>query len=466
MKKFILKITAFLILAIVAVMGAACNFVEKKGDSSEEESTVTRPDYYTETALKNSLELSSEVTFESLHTTEYDKIDDVIENTSVDRAVVNIFCTYGNYRSSASGVIVDVDDKVDYGDLEDNVFYIITCHHVVDELPLFVNNSIEIYLPDTNGNNYNDTGYNEYYKFSGNLSHEIKFSSPFGSSVQPTVSFVGGDKSSDIAVLRLFVANDTLASTVVKAKVMSEENSLKLGEKVFAIGNCLGTHPGWLSSGTISDLRCTSTIAGIGEMTLVGIDVATFPGNSGGGLFNMYGELVGITNSGDVVVVEDVNGNAQEVAQRLNYAVPHCLSTDKTADNGFINIAKQLIGSHSTYNFGYVSARKSKIGFTAIISQDMFGEAHVIVASIDDTGYGYKAGLRYGDTIIGISLNDGEERTVSSLNDLSEVISSAAAGDVITFSIIRSRTTALTVSVTMKQYLFFDTGNYTDVIAE
>lgn len=455
MKKFLhIKIAVILMLIAMVGLFSACDFVAKKStDDGSDGSSKTETNYYTETGLISSVKDPSAISFSDLHTDKYDEINEVVAATNVDRAVVTLYCEYGNYKSIGSGVIVNVDDGSDSA-IKNKTFYIITCHHIVDELPDYLNNKITVYIPDNNGNNYDDAGYNNNFSFSGSLTR-----------LKPTsgtraVELVGGDKTSDIAVLKIYVSNDIIAANIVKANVMSEENSLGLGERVFAIGNCLGTHAGWLSSGTISDLKNTFTLKEVGEMTLLGIDVSIFPGNSGGGLFNMYGELVGITNSGDVIEVVDAYGEVESVTQRLNYAIAHYISDG----NGFINIARQLIESCSTYNYGYVSARKEKMKFTAVQNGNGFG-SYVYVATIETDGTAYKAGLRKNDVITEVSLNGKDVQTVSSLSVLNYAIESSKGGDILTMTVSRNNST-FTVSVTMRQYLFCDTGVYTGIIAE
>ena len=100
---------------------------------------------------------------------------------------------------------------------------------------------------------------------------------------------VGADAASDVAVLKIDAEG-------LKPAVFGDSNALSVGEKVAAIGNPLG-----------EDLRATLTdgiISAIGRgvnfngnsMNLLQTNTAINEGNSGGALFNMFGQVIGVTN--------------------------------------------------------------------------------------------------------------------------------------------------------------------------
>ena len=102
--------------------------------------------------------------------------------------------------------------------------------------------------------------------------------------------YLDGDVASDIAMLR--VKTDKVLPKIV----CGSSNSLKVGEDVVAIGNPLGQLGGTVTEGIISALDRNITVDGL-QMTLIQTSAAVNPGNSGGGLFNMAGELIGIVNA-------------------------------------------------------------------------------------------------------------------------------------------------------------------------
>ena len=102
--------------------------------------------------------------------------------------------------------------------------------------------------------------------------------------------YLDGDPSYDIAMLR--VKTDVKFPKVV----CGSSDSLLVGEDVVAIGNPLGQLGGTVTEGIVSALDRTVSIDG-NKMTLIQTSAAVNPGNSGGGLFNMAGELIGIVNA-------------------------------------------------------------------------------------------------------------------------------------------------------------------------
>ena len=145
--------------------------------------------------------------------------------------------------SSGSGVIISTEG------------YILTCHHVVD----------------------------------GAKSVTVQLNS--GSTYQAML--VGSDEKSDLAVLKI---QPTDSEPLTAAK-HGKSGYLVVGERVVAIGNPLGTLGGTVTDGIISATeRQIQTETGT-VMTLLQTNAAINSGNSGGGLFNLKGELVGIVNA-------------------------------------------------------------------------------------------------------------------------------------------------------------------------
>ena len=99
---------------------------------------------------------------------------------------------------------------------------------------------------------------------------------------------------------------------------------MNLGQTVIAIGNPLGELGGTVTDGIISCLAREIAIDGSGTMTLLQTNAAVSPGNSGGGLFDLYGRLIGIVNA-------KFSG---EGVEGISFAIPM---------NTAWSIAKQLI---------------------------------------------------------------------------------------------------------------------------
>ena len=456
MRKSIVKIITVALVIIMAVGLTACDFVSflKTDQGGGTTSGATDFNYSncvadTSVNLPDSLEKAANVVFASSSSDNYADIETAVEQTGVDRAVVSIKTSYttnqGSYAASGSGVIIDVtEDDKNYGADEDNVFYIVTCHHVINDLSDAKSQTVTVYVPDENGRCYDDDGYDDRFKFTGKIG-----GTPSSLSSQSVV-LVGGDLDSDVAVLRLYVSNNTIASKIVKAKVAPDTYKAKLGASVFAIGNPQGTHAGWLSAGHISDVSNIGVVETAGEMELWGIDVEIFPGNSGGGLFNLKGELIGITSSGDAVEIGE-----NTISQRLNYAIPNALSTDKAADKGFINVAKQLIASATDSNYGYVSGRRVKFGITV---ENATGS--VQITEVTEGGLGYSAGLRSGDYITSGKVNSSPSVTINSIADFDSLIKAAKINDTLTITLSRGAFSSSHKQLQILQYYFCNTQQY------
>ena len=118
------------------------------------------------------------------------------------------------------------------------------------------------------------------------------------------VVWVMGDEVTDIAVIKINAQTENAA-------VIGSSASLVAGQQVMVVGNPLGDLGGSVSGGIISAVDRHVTIEGK-EMNLIQLDAAVNPGNSGGGLFDMRGALVGIVNAKSVA--EDVEG--------IGFAIP------------------------------------------------------------------------------------------------------------------------------------------------
>lgn len=109
-----------------------------------------------------------------------------------------------------------------------------------------------------------------------------------GSSME--AKLIGYDAGNDIAVLKV-------DATDLTPVVIGDSSNLNVGDTVTAIGNPLGELTFSLTVGAVSALeREVTTSSGV-TMNLMQTDCAINSGNSGGALFNLYGEVIGITNA-------------------------------------------------------------------------------------------------------------------------------------------------------------------------
>lgn len=229
---------------------------------------------------------------------------------------------------------------------------------------------------------------------------------------------VSTDSYSDIAVL--LVDSDK----ELKCAVFGNSDTLAVGEDVIAIGNPLGELGGSLTDGIISALERNVVIDGT-PMKLLQTNVAVNPGNSGGGLFNMAGELVGIVNA--KYSDYDVEG--------LAFAIPG-------------NTAKSVMTELIEY--GYVKGRPD-LGITVSErTQTYFGmvsETYVIV-----TDPGNNSDIKANDQIYKV-----DDTEISTLANIKSALSGKNVGDKVTLTLYRNRA-FIEVEVTLVEYVPSDTS--------
>jgi len=182
---------------------------------------------------------------------------------------------------------------------------------------------------------------------------------------------VGRDERTDLAVIRINATNLPVAR-------FGDSNELIVGELAIAIGNPLGNLGGTVTDGIISALNRDINIDGE-VMNLLQTSAAVNPGNSGGGLFNSFGELIGIVNAKPM-------GHGIE---GIGFAIP---------SNQVEVISTQLI------EHGFVLGRVA-FGVTTLDISDAFT---AILFGVSQQGlYVYEShpesGLLAGDRIIGIN---------------------------------------------------------------
>ena len=224
-----------------------------------------------------------------------------------------------------------------------------------------------------------------------------------------TATLVGEDTTSDVAVIKIDATGLTPAT-------VGDSDSLKVGQSVMAVGNPLGELGGTVTGGMISALNRSVTIQGTSStntMSLIQMDASVSPGNSGGGLFNMNGELIGLVNA----------KSSSSDAEGLGFAIPI---------NDAIKVAQDLLEN------GYVSGRPY-MGITYLAVTDAQTAAQlnvnaygVYVVDVVQGGPADKAGLKTGDRIVSI---DGTE--IAQKDDLGALIQQHAAGDTLSITVAR-----------------------------
>ena len=351
-------------LVLAAAMGFAGGFVGAKfGGSGKVVIQQVAPSSTADSAPGSDSSITAASSSGSSLTTEQvaDLVSPSVVVITTEQVVYSQWSWYGQNQvesGAGSGVIISSDG------------YILTCAHVVDGA-----SNITVTI--------NDKDY--------------------------TATLVGEDTTSDIAVIKID-ANGLTPATV------GDSDGLKVGQNVMAVGNPLGELGGTVTGGMISALNRSVTIQGsssVNTMSLIQMDASVSPGNSGGGLFNMNGELVGIVNA----------KSSSSDAEGLGFAIPI---------NDAIKVAQELLEN------GYVTGRPY-LGITYLAVTDAQTASQlgvnaygVYVVEVVKGGPAEKAGLQAGDRIVSV---DGTE--IASKDDLGTLMQKHAAGDTLSITIAR-----------------------------
>ena len=351
-------------LVLAAAMGFAGGFVGAKfGGSGKVVIQQVAPSTTADSASGSDSSITAASSSGSSLTTEQvaDLVSPSVVVITTEQVVYSQWSWYGQNQvesGAGSGVIISSDG------------YILTCAHVVDGA-----STITVTIGDK-----------DY-----------------------TATLVGEDTTSDIAVIKIDADGLTPAT-------VGNSDSLKVGQSVMAVGNPLGELGGTVTGGMISALNRSVTIQGsssVNTMSLIQMDASVSPGNSGGGLFNMNGELVGIVNA----------KSSSSDAEGLGFAIPI---------NDAIKVAQELLEN------GYVTGRPY-LGITYLAVTDAQTASQlgvnaygVYVVEVVKGGPAEKAGLQAGDRIVSV---DGTE--IASKDDLGTLMQKHAAGDTLSITIAR-----------------------------
>ncbi len=219
---------------------------------------------------------------------------------------------------------------------------------------------------------------------------------------------MGYDQSNDIAVLK--VEAEGLVPVI-----LGDSDIVNVGDTVVAIGNPLGELTFSLTSGIISALNREVTFSGGISMDLIQTDCAINSGNSGGALFNMYGEVIGITNA-----KYSSSSSGEASIDNIGFAIP-------------MNSVRTIVDS--IIEKGFIT--KPYVGISVLTVSDSvisYGlPAGASIQEIVENAPADKAGLEVNDIITSV---DGTEVTTS--DEVVDIIGDTNPGDVVIFTIYRS----------------------------
>ncbi|MEX0749458.1 MAG: trypsin-like peptidase domain-containing protein [Dehalococcoidia bacterium] len=224
---------------------------------------------------------------------------------------------------------------------------------------------------------------------------------------------VGSDPGNDIAMVQVDVDPDVLSPAT-----LGDSSAVRIGESVAALGNPFGLD-GSFTTGVISGTGRTLASSSTGRpiRNLLQTDTAVNPGNSGGALFNLRGEVIGINTA-----IENPNGTG---FVGIAYAVP--INTPK-------RFLTELISGE-----GIDHPRLGISGRTLTQSEaaDLSVPHGVAVISVDPDSAADDAGLRPSENGGGDVIVEIDGQAMESFEDLADYIDSKSTGDGVTLKVHR-----------------------------
>lgn len=355
--------------------------------------------------------------------------------TSIQNAILSCVSVYSEFKvnetqltyigyktvkntqvSAGSGVIYSLDKS--NGDA-----YIITNYHVIynndaneviGKTHVFLyGSSVKLgYKTDDDGNKINDTNGYPIVEYGSDAI---------------LCEYVGGSMNYDIAVLKISNC-ELLRQSDVKAVTVSDGYSV--GDTAIAIGNPEAEGIS-VSQGIVSVESEYISMTGVDDVTTVTfrtmrIDTAINSGNSGGGLFNEKGELIGIVNA-KIVDTEIEN---------IAYAIPRDIVVN-VADNLIYNYEQNETNKVNKVTIGLTlqidsskAVYNSETQTTKIVEQ-------ISIKEITENSIGKTAGFEVGDILISITLNDNEPYSVERIFNAIDYALKFKVGDSVTYTILR-----------------------------
>lgn len=377
--------------------------------------------------------------------TEYLRVD-VNENNDVKTiaqnmtSVVSIFCYYqreykvsgiwgqtqtkkGYEASAGSGVVIDLNKEAGNA-------LILTNYHVV-------------YDAEANDGSFADGVYLYPYGSNYRFNPEDKI---FGDGIKAT--YVGGAMDYDVALLKV-EGSDLVKKGLLTTAEIGSSDTLTVGEKVYAIGNPDGDGLA-VTSGLVSveseyiqlsaldnrDENGDGYADGV-EYRVIRTDAAINGGNSGGGLFDANGKLIGIVNAKNVGEEMDNMGYALPISQVMPL-VDNILDNGGVAKCARFGIYVEISGSEGVWDEDGTLATKETFCVTKVVS-----------------GGAAEGKLRAGDIFKWMQIGDGEKVEFRLEYQLHDELLKIRQGDVVKLGMINSEGNEKTVEIKFDKDSYF-----------
>lgn len=266
------------------------------------------------------------------------------------------------------------------------------------------------------------------------------------SSAAIPATFLGGAMEYDIAVLKVDdspILTETEQNNVYAKEVVAcNSDSVTAGERVYAIGNANGQGVISVTEGVVSveseqvQFRSADEKSYI-TLPEIRIDAAVNHGNSGGGLFNGSGELLGIVNGR--MEADGVVG--------FGYAIPANVAL-AVAQN-VIDTCAVSAAAHggAQARLGITVQRTDSRGIFDERTGKYYTEEKIVVSEVQSGYAGARAGMQAGDTLISAKITSrGGEVYITKMLKLTVLLLEVRSGDAVEFTLSRENQ-AYTVTV-------------------
>jgi 2-alkenal reductase len=192
---------------------------------------------------------------------------------------------------------------------------------------------------------------------------------------QVEAELIGTDTMQDVAVLKIDLGDGETVPAVAR---VGDSSTVRAGDEVVAIGSPLGEFLNSVSEGNVGGLdRSLDAGDGTSLDNLIQHDAEISPGNSGGPLFNMQGEVIGM----NVAKIETASSNGA-TASGLNFAID---------GNTVVEIVDEIIERGDSVAYPYVGI------------QTQLTEDGPVIVDVEVDGPAADSGLQPGDILLGIN---------------------------------------------------------------
>ena len=250
-----------------------------------------------------------------------------------------------------------------------------------------------------------------------------------GSTEAVRATYVGGSADYDIAVLR--VNNPSALKGATAAKI-ADSSAFSVGSSALVVGNPEGAGIS-ATAGIISVDSETIQMTAIdnenqkNNFRVIRVDAAVNSGNSGGGLYNAKGELIGIVNA--KIVSSSI--------ENIGYAIP---------SNVAVAVAENIIANNGSFRRAVLRVTPTGTDTHLVYDTETLLTSIVETVKVGDVtagGAGETIGLKKDDTILSLQVGEREEVEVTRTFHIIDEMLNARVGDTIKVTVVRDGVTLI-----------------------